>query len=131
MRSSSIKPLLDIGMTHPQKYRDALIHDWYLQPYYQNFLAEYFQRKIDAVDLDKRINKDATIYVGSKFYQVVWVNGPAAVKKNGRALLSFRYCKYLDIGYVLIKKLENGEDIETLQEQNAAAMTNEVIKKVK
>jgi hypothetical protein len=127
MRSSSLKPLINAGIHNARAYRDKLINEWYLDKPIVDNLAEYFQRKIESKDLFNRI-KDGNITVGNKEYNIIWINGPSVIRNHGKALMSFRYCPLLNIGYVLIKKLENGTDIETLGEQIAGAIATKLIK---
>lgn len=105
MRSSSLKMVMQHGIKSPQKYRDALIHEWYVPEEYKQHLQQHFLVREAGGVLSNRI-KEGTITVGSYIYEVVWIHKPQTVYKERYALLSFRYCKYLNCGYALIKKYE-------------------------
>lgn len=107
MKSSSLRTFIlakHPGITSPREYRDMLIHEWILPEWIQvEHLEQYFVKKIDAPCLfDIIINGE--IIVGGNSYSVIWLNGPARIRADGMALMSFRFCKHLKTGYVLIKR---------------------------
>lgn len=105
LRSSSLKMVLEQGILSPHKYRDNLIHQWYLDEQYNKYLHTYFLARELSVELKRNIH-DGTLKVGKYTYNGIWINKPETIYKSDQALLSFRYCKYLECGYVLIKKYD-------------------------
>lgn len=105
MRSSSLKELIAAGIESPREYRDLLIHDWHLPEEARELVQVYFFAKEDIEMLKKKIN-NGTFQLDNKSYHITWIHRPETVFKAAFALLSFRYCSYLDCGYVLIKVLD-------------------------
>lgn len=110
MNSSSLKICIEAGIPSPREYRDALIHEWYLSPIHAEKLVTYILLSIKTKELDKRI-EDGEFYIEDKKYSVVWIDRPTEVYNNDWALLSFRFCKYLQIGYVLVKVLKGNPEL--------------------
>lgn len=104
MRSSSLKLALEHGIAQPKLYRDNLIHEWFLDDLDRDRLDSFFQAKEYSAELKDHI-KNGCFYIGNKEYQITWIHRPETIYKAEFALLSFRYCKYLQCGYVLIKVL--------------------------
>ena len=107
MKSSSLKMAMECGIQEPAKYRDALIHEWYLNPLYAEKLVMFTLLKITSKELELRIDK-GELYIGDKQYSITWIDTPQAVyeSKSKYALISFRFCKYLNTGYALVKVLK-------------------------
>lgn len=120
MRASSLKLATEHGIISPQKYRDSLIHDWYVPDEFKKHLKIHFLAKELAANLRNNM-KNGELVVGNHTYNVVWVNKPETIYKDKYVLLSFRYCRHLDCGYVLIKKYEvptTKDDVIPLLEYN-------------
>jgi len=107
MKSSSLKLMTEVGISNPREYRDMLIHDWFVPPEIKERLDLFFIAMSDSDELMYAIN-DGEVKVNGKNYSVIWIQSPETVYKNDKALMSFRYCRYLQRGYVLVKKLEGG-----------------------
>jgi len=103
MRSSSLKSLAEQGIRSPREYRDSLIHDWYLKEETINYLEEYLLRSVSAENLFEMVI-DGEIQLGKHKYQLIWIHKPASVRQTGKAIVSFRYCKFLNCGYALVRK---------------------------
>lgn len=103
MKSSSLRDLIrhkpDIS---PRTYRDNLIHDWFVQPEFIPILSVYKLYKIKTSILKMHI-RDGVIWHESRPYNITWLSGPRSIYTSDVAILSFRYCDYLDTGYCLIK----------------------------
>jgi len=110
LRSSSLKMVIEHGIKSPKKYRDSLIHDWHIPEEYKSHLLNHFIAKDLVVTLRNKI-VDGELTVGNHIYEVIWVHRPESIYKSDDkyALLSFRYCKYLECGYVLIKRFNSIE----------------------
>lgn len=103
MKSSSLK-MLKGEIPSPREYRDTLVHEWYLPDWITaEHLSAFFVRTLPASTLNNII-KDGEIIVAERSYSVIWLNGPAKIRRNGMCIMSFRYCKHLRSGYVLIKE---------------------------
>lgn len=109
MKSSSLK-LVAAGIKDPSHYRDNVIHTWHLQEDYQKNLEVFMLKQTTRTQLFDH-TKDGELYVHEKKYSITWINSPNAINKHehDRLLLSFRYCKNLDRGYVLVKILHMGQ----------------------
>lgn len=106
MKSSSIKLAKEAGINNAREYRDALIHDWYLSPIFAEKLVVFIQRETPSKELFTRM-KDGEIKIGGNTYSIVWINHPTEIKKKySHALVSLRYCKHLERGYILVKALQ-------------------------
>lgn len=108
MKSSSLK-LVGQGIDNPSHYRDSLIHDWRLQRDYANHLEVYMLKETNVDDFILH-SKDGELFVQEKKYSIIYIHSPAKIKKadSKRVLCSFRFCRDLDRGYVLVKILEDG-----------------------
>lgn len=104
MRSSSLKIATEHGVSSPRAYRDALIHDWFLSNEDKCTLETFFLAKEYSQELKDHI-KNGAFWIDNKEYHITWIHKPETVFKAEFALLSFRYCKLLNCGYVLIKEL--------------------------
>lgn len=117
MKSSSIRGLTSLTKLNinPREYRDAVIHDWDLKDTFRKQLGLYMLRKVSGPALlNKVVNGE--IVVNQEPYSVIWVSGPAKVKKTQTVLLSLRYCDMLNRGYALIKTDDNiNESIQELR----------------
>lgn len=109
MKSSSLK-LVGQGISNPSDYRDALIHEWYLRKEYATNLAMYMLKET-PIELFQANSKDGELTVQGKKYSITWIHSPSKIKKadTKRLLVSIRYCRDLDRGYVLVKLLETGQ----------------------
>lgn len=111
MKSSSLlgittmESLKRLGITSPREYRDALIHEWYLDNRYICGLNVFFLRKLKPAVLLDTIKNGEFIHQG-KSYSVTWISKPETIRKADWCLSSFRFCPYLNTGYVLIKSLK-------------------------
>lgn len=112
MKSSSLKStaaLAEMGVD-PSKYRDALIHEWYLQGEYAQHLEVYILRE-SSTETFFFHTKDGELTVKGKPYSVTWINSPAVIRQSyAHVLISLRYCRFLGRGYALVKGLE-GEKV--------------------
>lgn len=108
MRSSSLKFMKEAGIKNARAYRDSIIHDWFLSEDIKEKLEVFFQAKEYSNELNHHI-KDGAFIIGTKEYQITWIHKPDTIYKSEFAILSFRYCKYLNCGYVLIKELTGNE----------------------
>jgi hypothetical protein len=113
MKSSSIKLALEAGIPNAREYRDALIHEWYLQPQYSEKLDIYVLRETTPEKLFFHL-KDGELLVNGKSYSVTWINGTRACREANYLLVSLRYCRHLERGYALVKVLQ-GTSVEYLQ----------------
>ena len=100
MRSSSLKMIKDNNIPSPRDYRDQLIHEWFLPQKYIDKFEVYQIRTVKGYCLD---TTNGLIHWKDREYNVVWLSGPKSVKVNSMAIISFRYCSLLEIGYALIK----------------------------
>ena len=105
MRSSSLKLAIEHGIASPKIYRDSLIHDWFLDDISRNTLEVFFQAKEYSSELQDHIRNGAFL-VNEKEYHITWIHRPETIFKAEFALMSFRYCRHLNCGYVLIKELD-------------------------
>src|SRR5260221_6445973 len=103
MRSSSLKLLNNSGIDHPREFRDKLIHEWYLQWEEIKYLDEHLLTAIPIEEFFSKI-KEGEIQWGRFTYQIIWIQKPESIKKSGLAIVSFRFCKFLNCGYALVKK---------------------------
>lgn len=103
--------MLEAGIANPREYRDALIHDWFLRPDYIKHLDLHILRETKPADFFFHA-KDGELKVQNKSYSIVWVNSPALIRQAKLALVSLRYCKYLDRGYALVKVLQDADNHE-------------------
>jgi len=102
---------MEHGIKEPHKYRDMLIHDWFLNDEIKKQLEEFTIKIIYTKMLFDRI-KDGEIELGQKVYQIIWIHKPETIRKNERAVISFRFSGLLNCGYALIKKYEYPEHID-------------------
>ena len=117
MKSSSLlKAAKELGFTldDVRIYRDELIHNWYLNPTYQEKLIVYILRETTTEKFFFNL-KDGELRVKGKAYSVIWLNTPDTVKKASILLLSLRYCKYLDRGYAIVKVLLGDSEYSELE----------------
>lgn len=113
MRSSSLK-LLQSEVDNPREFRDKIIHDWFLTSEEVRHLHKHLLSAIPVEEFFDKI-EHGQIQHGDYAYQVVWIHKAASVKKSGKAIVSFRYCKFLNCGYALVKKNNiDKDDIETV-----------------
>lgn len=110
MRSSSLKLAVEHGVKSPRAYRDSLIHDWFLPEDSREYLENYFQALEYSDELKDHI-KNGVFLVGTKEYQITWVHKPETIYSGHIAIMSFRYCRLLKCGYVLIKLFSGEENI--------------------
>ena len=114
-----MKLMNEQGIPSPREYRDKLIHDWWLEPQIHTKLERYFLlRAKPAIIFEAIENGELTVH--KRNYSVVWINRPSYIRNldnlpnaTGWVLMSFRYCKYLRCGYVLIK-VELGKTMDTI-----------------
>lgn len=104
MKSSSIK-MIDAGISNPREYRDSLIHDWELKPEYIEHLGMYILRETRPSTFFFHL-KDGELTVKGRQYSIVWINSPKEIREAQHLLLSLRYCRFLERGYVLVKVLQ-------------------------
>ena len=116
MKSSSLKIAKELGflIEDLRLYRDALIHDWYLAPQYQEKLSIFILRETTPEEFFFHFI-DGELIVHGKLYSVTWCNSPEAVRKSAVLLLSLRFCKYLERGYVLVKVLMGNSEYDKLE----------------
>lgn len=106
MKSSSIKALVqEYPAIKAREYRDILIHEWHIPDSYKNIPAILESVKITTWNLHTNLN-DGQLFYKSKQFNITWLSGPKAVKKARFAIISFRWCVYLNSGYALIKIYE-------------------------
>lgn len=110
MKSSSLK-MVEAGITNPREYRDALIHDWFLDGKYVKHLDIHVLRETPPSQFFFHL-KDGELIVKGKSYSVVWINSPTMCREVPIILVSLRYCKYLDRGYALVKILRDSNKHE-------------------
>lgn len=114
MKSSSLKLAKELGLDNPREYRDALIHDWYLAPQFIEKLDIYILRESTPEKFFFNL-KDGEVKVKGKLYSVTWCNSPVEVRQANFLLLSLRYCRHLERGYVLVKVLKGDTQYDTLE----------------
>lgn len=115
MKSSSIKLVQEAGIPEPNKYRDALIHNWYLDDDYRKALEQYFLRETTPEELFFHIDRDGELLIQGRSYSITWINGAKAIRESLQCLVSIRYCKYLNRGYALIKTKDGDFTNERLE----------------
>lgn len=107
MKSSSLK-LIDAGIKEPAKYRDALIHSWYLPDEYSAHLEVYIQRETLTYLFFTHI-QHGELSIAHKKYSITFIQPINKLKQYKRLLISIRYCRDLDRGYALVKGLDSGQ----------------------
>jgi hypothetical protein len=111
MKSSSLK-LIKSGVD-PSHYRDALIHDWFLEDMYSKQLEIFILKETTPQEFFDNI-KDGEVRIKGRNYSVIWINSPSASRRARRLLISIRFCGLLHRGYALVKILEKGQ-FDTLE----------------
>jgi hypothetical protein len=110
MKSSSLK-LVEAGIPNPREYRDAIIHDWYLNEDHIKHLDLHILRETRPSDFFFHV-KDGELKVKGRSFSVIWVNSPAIIREAAFILISLRYCKHLERGYALVKVLKDAPNHE-------------------
>lgn len=116
MKSSSLALAQKWGIKSPREYRDKLIHEFYIEGtlYPEEARAtDCWFVQITSQKLKERIVNGEFLFQGDQ-YSVVWVNSPTTVYKGTKALLSFRWSKVLNRGYVLIKRLDKPMEVREI-----------------
>lgn len=107
MKSSSLKHLAKSNVD-PAKYRDSIIHEWYLDPVYAENLEVFIIRETTSTAFFDHV-MDGEVKIKGHNFSVIWINSPAVCRKTRRLLVSIRYCKHLNRGYALVKVLDGGQ----------------------
>lgn len=111
MKSSSLR-LLEEGIENPREYRDMLIHDWFLRSDYADKLEIHILKETKPSELFFHLSDDGELLIRGRSYSVTWINSPAKVREAEFALVSLRFCKFLNRGYALIKVLQDPQNHE-------------------
>jgi hypothetical protein len=114
MKSSSIRLAEQAGIPNAREYRDALIHEWYLQPHFADNLEIFVLRVTEPKDLFFHI-RDGELLIGGRSYSITWVNGAKHCREANELLVSLRYCRYLERGYALVKLCVGDHNHERLE----------------
>jgi hypothetical protein len=106
--------MINSGIADPRHYRDALIHEWYLQSDYREKLSVFILKETTKELFFFNI-KDGELKIKGKQYSITWINSPSVCRENTFLLVSLRYCPLLERGYALVQVLKGDGQYEQLE----------------